>query len=188
MAVLLPSVGATQTVRPTDRPAADFRMQVWGETAADFTGLVHTYDELRARLQHQLPPMLVTDDVRQIRRGTQSLARAIRRARRGAVQGEFFTSATATEFKRVLALITTPLVCSVIMDENPGGFRHAIDGNYPSGEARATTPGVILQRLPALPADIEFRFIGPHLILYDARANTIIDRLPRAVACDEPDD
>jgi len=39
-----------------------------------------------------------------------------------------------------------------------------------------------------LPDGIEFRFVGRHLILYDVRANTIIDRLPDAIECPGGDD
>ena len=64
-----------------------------------------------------------------------------------------------------------------------GEFQHAIDGAYPAGKTQATMPGSLLARLPQLPDDIEFRFVGAHLILYDVRTNTIMDRLPDAIAC-----
>jgi len=183
LAILLPCVGATQTLPETEAVTGQFHVQVWGETGTVFTDRIGNYYDLRARLQHQLPTVVVTDSVRQIRRGTRALAHAIRVARPGAVQGEFFTAATGTEFKRVIALITTVGVCAAIMDDNPRAFTHAIDGSYPSGKSLATMPGIILARLPPLPNDIEFRFVGRHLILYDVRANTIIDRLPYAIDC-----
>ena len=40
-----------------------------------------------------------------------------------------------------------------------------------------------IAQLPELPDDIQYRFIGRHLILYDVRANTIIDRIPDAIRC-----
>lgn len=158
-------------------------MQVWGEAGTEFTTRIGNYYDLRARLQQQLPRVTVTDNVWQIRQGTRALGHAIRVARPGAMQGEFFSAAMSTEFKRTLALITTAGVCAAIMDDNPGSFTHAIDGNYPSGKSLATMPGIILGLLPPLPNDIEFRFVGRHLILYDVRANTIIDRLPYAIEC-----
>ena len=74
-------------------------------------------------------------------------------------------------------------VWAVIMEENPGGFRRDIDGPYPDGKSYSTMPGIILERLPQLPDDIQFRFVGPHLILFDVRASTIIDQLPNAIEC-----
>jgi hypothetical protein len=181
LAVLLPCVGATQTLHATE--PSQFEVQVWGEAGNAFTTRIGNYYDLRARLQQQLPAVTVTDNVWQIRQGTRALAKAIRVARPGAMQGEFFTTATGTEFKRILALTTNAGVCAAITDGNPGSFTGAIDGNYPSGKSLATMPGIILVRLPLLPNDIEFRFVGKHLILYDVRANTIIDRLPYAIEC-----
>jgi hypothetical protein len=42
-------------------------------------------------------------------------------------------------------------------------------------------PPHILAVLPRLPDDIEYRFLGRHLILLDTRANVILDRIPYAV-------
>ena len=44
-------------------------------------------------------------------------------------------------------------------------------------------PGTILAALPALPDDVEYRFLGRHLILLDIRANVILDRIPYAIRC-----
>jgi len=101
----------------------------------------------------------------------------------GAVQGEFFTAATRAHFQLVLALIMDARMWAVIMDENPGAFEHDIDGAYPDGKTFATMPGLLLAQLPGLPDDIQYRFVGRHLILYDVRANTIIDRMPDAIRC-----
>ena len=184
LTLLWPCVADTQT-RPVATAVAspDFRVWVVGDTSIGFTAQIGRYFELRRQLEGGLPVPAVTDDVRQIRRGTRSLAKAIRLARPGAVQGEFFTPETSVEFRRVLALVMTATVWSVIMDDNPGAFSHEIDGSYPDGAPRSTMPGLVLAQLPSLPDGIEFRFAGPHLILYDVRANTIIDRLPDAIEC-----
>jgi hypothetical protein len=189
LTVLFPAVGGTQAVPGTmDTSTPVFRMRVLGDANSGFSTRIETYFELRSRLQRTLPPVTVTDDVRQIRRGIRSLAKAIRVARRGAIQGEFFTAATSAEFKRTLALIMDADVWAVIMDDNPGAFSHDIDGTYPEGKTRSTMPGIVLASLPRLPDDIEFRFLGRHLILYDTRANTIIDQLPNAIACESCDE
>jgi hypothetical protein len=184
LAMALPSSAGAQavpTAARTTRP--DFTVHVVDGLATDFTAQVGRYYELRRRLEAGLPAVIVTDDVRQIRRRTRSLATAIRVARAGAVQGEFFTPGTTIELRQGLAVIMTAHVWAVIMEDNPGAISHAIDGAYPDGTTRSTMPGVVLAQLPALPDGIEFRFAGPDLILYDVRANTIIDRLPDAIQC-----
>ena len=36
--------------------------------------------------------------------------------------------------------------------------------------------------LPKLPEDVQYRFVGKHLLLYDAKANLIIDFMLNAIA------
>jgi hypothetical protein len=185
LAVLLPSVSAAQPLPAARIP--DFRIDVRGEFA-DFTTRIDQYFQMRSRLEMALPPAVVTNDTRQITHRQRALARAIRDVRHGAVQGEFFTRAASADFKLALAVIMSDQVWAVVMDDNPGGFRHAIDGTYPEGRPFSTMPGVILARLPPLPHDIEFRFVGRHLVLYDLRSNTIVDRLPDAIVPVDDDD
>jgi len=179
-----PGTGSAQTSsETTDGLVPVFRAEVWADTVTDFTTRVSAYSELRGRLESRLPAVTVTDDVGQLRRSRRSLAQAIREARPGAVQGEFFTAATSAQFQIVLARIMDARMWAVIMDENPGSFGHDIDGTYPDGKTFSTVPGLVLAQLPELPDDIQFRFIGRHLILYDVRANTIIDRMSDAIRC-----
>ena len=187
--VAYPFPGAAQTSSVTTGERSPIlRGEVWADTVPDFTFRVNAYSELRRRLESRLPEVTVTDNVRQIRRARHSLARSIRVARQGAVQGEFFTAATSAHFQLTLARLMNARMCAAIMDDNPGAFSHDIDGTYPEGKTFSTMPGLVLARLPGLPDGIEFRFVGRHLILYDVRANTIIDRLPHAFECPGGDD
>ena len=184
-----PGAGTAQTfVATTDELIPSFRAEVWVDAVTDFTVRVLAYSDLRQQLAGRLKPVTQTADVRQLRRERHSLARAIRGARLGSVQGEFFTAATTAQLQLVLTRIMDPTMCAAIMDENPGAFAHKIDGAYPDGKTLSTMPGLLLARLPGLPDDIQFRFIGRHLILYDVRANTIIDQMPNAIRCTPTDD
>jgi hypothetical protein len=59
----------------------------------------------------------------------------------------------------------------ILRDESPSS-------TLPRGE-----PHNVLTALPSLPADLEYRFLGHHLILVDTRANMILDRIPGAIEC-----
>jgi hypothetical protein len=63
------------------------------------------------------------------------------------------------------------------MDDNSGDFEAQINGAYPN----------VLAVLPRLPEDIEYRFVGRHLILLDTRAMVILDRIPFAIQCPDGD-
>jgi hypothetical protein len=156
---------------------------VWGHIVADFSTRVQKYFDLRSNLEEGLPPFRVTDDVSEIRRVRRALARAVQAARHGAREGDIFSPSISVEFKQVLALEMNADTWAVIMDDNPGEFRNEINGTYPDGKPYSTVPGNILAALPALPDDVEYRFLGRHLILLDIRADVILDRIPYAIRC-----
>jgi hypothetical protein len=180
--VLFTSVGYAQapTTNP-DRGAPDFRVQVWGYIVADFSTRVWDYFELRRELEKGLPSVTVTDDPAEIRRAVRALANRIRVARAEAKQGEIFTPTISVEFKKILLLEMDAETWAAIVDDNPGAFSNRINGTYPSKRPLSTVPPNILARLPTLPEDIQYRFVGRHLVLYDTRANLILDRIPYAI-------
>lgn len=163
--------------------ASPFRIQVWGDLESDFGSLVSSYYKLRGRLEKGLPALTVTDDPAAIGAAQLGLANKIRLARAGATEGEIFTAAVSVTFKKLLVLEVDEGTLAAVLDDNPGEFAHPINGTYPDGKPFATMPVNILAALPRLPADLEYRFTGHHLILVDTRANVILDRIPCAIDC-----
>jgi hypothetical protein len=92
-----------------------------------------------------------------------------------------FTSAISVEFRKALSFEMDASTWRAIMDDNPGELANEINGTYPEGKPLSTVPPNILAVLPRLPDDIEYRFLGRHLILLDTRANVILDRIPFAI-------
>ena len=176
----------TPTTKP-GRETPDFRVQVWGFIVADFSARVASYVELRRTLEQGLPGLTVTDDPGDFMRAELALAHRIRAARDGAKQGDIFTPAISLEFKRVLRLAVDANIRAAIMDDNPGEFSIRINGPYPKSRPHSTVPPRILSQLPSLPDDVEYRFLGRHLILYDRRANVILDRIRHAIRCADCD-
>jgi hypothetical protein len=68
-----------------------------------------------------------------------------------------------------------------IMDENPVGVRLAVNGRYPDSVPISTVPPEVLQTLPKLAEDMEYRFIGDQLILLDTHAHVIADLIENAL-------
>jgi len=170
--------------KTSQEPAtAVFRVEVWGYVASDFTRRVWDYVELRRELQKGLPSPTVTDDPAEIRKAVRALAAGVRVARRKAKQGDIFTPAISVEFRKALIPEMTASTWATLMDDNPGEFSNRINGTYPEGKSLSTVPASILAVLPRLPEDIQYRFLGRHLILLDTRANVILDRIAYAIQC-----
>jgi hypothetical protein len=180
--VSLVAVGSPQALQtPHDRDTPDVRVQMEAGIAADFAMRVRAYVDLRRELERGLPALTVTEDPAEIRRAVRALARSIRMTRIEAKEGDIFTPTIRVEFRRVLRLEMDATTWMAIADDNPGELSIRINGSYPEGRPLSTVPHNILAVLPELPKDIEYRFLGRHLILLDMRASVILDRIPFAI-------
>jgi hypothetical protein len=56
-----------------------------------------------------------------------------------------------------------------------------VNATYPEGNPLPTVPATILQALPTLPPDVEYRIVDRNLILRDVDANIIVDFIPRVI-------
>lgn len=186
LALLLPVIGSAQTPpppppTPTPQEVPVFRVQIWGDTGADFSTRVSSYADLRSELEKGLPPLRVTEDAAEILRTVRALAKRIQVARAGAKQGDIFSPTVSAEFRKAITLEIDANTWAVIMDENPGHIDVPINGTYPVRKQFSTMPPNILAALPKLPPDLEYRFLGRHLVLVDTRASVIVDRIPYAI-------
>ena len=152
---------------------------------AEFTARVAAYDSLRRALETGTAVLKRSHDPAEIHVAARELARRIRAARAGAVRGDIITPADAQEFiRRVRAQLDGP-TWSAVMDDNPGELSCEVNSEYPAGMPVSTVPPNILAALPPLPDGLEYRFLGRHLILRDARANLIVEYVPYVLAsCD----
>lgn len=181
--LLLASTGSAQTGAGVGARPPDFTVQIWGDAVADFSARVRRYAELRTMLQSGLPPLALTSNPADILRAEFALARRLRLERRELRRGNIFSREISAAFRAALRPEIDGETLIAIMDENPGEFSHRVDGTYPKERALSTVPANVLQVLPTLPADIQYRFLGPHLVLHDTRANTIVDQMTCAIQC-----
>ena len=68
-----------------------------------------------------------------------------------------------------------------ILDENAIGAPVRVNGPYPDEIPLTTMPPTVIEVLPKLPEELEFRFIGDRLILFDHHAHLIVDYVDRAL-------
>ena len=149
----------------------------------DFTERVKAYVDLRKKADDGAPPLKETEDAAKIKLAQTALAKRIMTARAGAKRGDIFTPEISVRFRRLLRPeVKDPDTKKLIQDDNPGALKFKVNGPYPDGEPLSTVPPNVLASLPQLPEDIEYRFLGKHMILRDSRANIVIDYIPNAIA------
>lgn len=146
---------------------------------------VNQYVELHKQLEGKLPKLSKEASPKAIDQHQRALGRLVQEARRGAKPGDIFTPESQAVVKRLLARVFAggegAALRASIMDENPGTVKLAVNGRYPDTVPLSTVPPQVLQGLPRLPEEMEFRFISRHLILMDVQAHIIIDLVENAL-------
>jgi hypothetical protein len=178
-------VGAQTPANP-DPTQPDFRIVVQGtfdaETLVEFNRRVQDYAALRSRLEVGLPPLVVTTDADEIETFEHRLADRIRHAR-GSRRGQIFADAMEGQVKRMMVARADQATIAAIMEDGPGEVDIDVNETYDKKHALATMPPNLLLLLPDLPKDLEYRFIGRHLVIRDVRANIVVDEVRYAIRC-----
>lgn len=150
---------------------------------ADYKARIDKYVALRKKADDSAPPLKPSNDGAEIKLAQQGLAERIGAARAGVKPGDIFTPAIAAKFRSLLKPPAKETgVREVLKEDKPAVLSFKVNGPYPDKQPVVTVPPNILETLPPLPKDIEYRFIGKHLILRDAKANLIIDYVPNAIS------
>lgn len=150
----------------------------------DFFDHVRAYLAIHKMADARVPSLVETSDPKKLSTREKALANEIRVERAGAQQGQVFTPAAAREIRAIVAedFNRRPLKeQKAILIEVPVKLPPAINTDYPTTLPLATMPPTLLQKLPTLPEELEYRFLGRHLILRDIKANLIVDFIPDVV-------
>jgi hypothetical protein len=186
LCLAVPVTATPQIMTNPDPDTPDFRVVVHGtfdpQTVVEFNRRVQQYAALRSRLEVGLPPLAVTTNADDIESFERRLAERIRHAR-GSRRGQLFIPAMKGQVKRMMAARADPVTVTAIMEDNPGEFDVDVNETYKKKYALGTMPPKLLLLLPDLVPDLQYRFVGRHLIVYDVRANMIVDEIPFALQC-----
>jgi len=179
------------TVPPTQTQQAPKGSNVSPDAGllADFKQRVDEYMKLHKKAENAAPTELERKTKpAEIVTAETSLAQHIRHVRANARRGDIFTPATQAMFKRLLQPALAKGTAgkdnkAIIKDDapQPKEVQFRVNGDYPKQAPLSTVPPAVLLALPPLPEDVQYRFVGKHLILYDAKANLIIDYMLNAM-------
>lgn len=146
---------------------------------------LETYVEAHKKIEEGLPKLPERATPEEIDKNQRAFEQKVREARKGAKQGDIFGPEAQPVIKRLLASVFAgpegkELMAS-ILDENPVGMKLTVNMRYPDNVPISTVPPEVLQTLPRLSEDMEYRFIGHHLILLDSHAHVVADFIPDAM-------
>ena len=151
---------------------------------ADFTKRVQQYHDLRDKVDEGAARQKQTKEPEKLVAEKKALADRVIAARAGAKPGDIFTPDVQPVFKRLLKPVmkgTDGAENKTTIKEESPAIAIKVNAPYPEKQPLSTVPPDVLKQLPQLPKDLEYRFVQKHLILFDARANLIVDVLPNAI-------
>jgi len=166
------------------------------EAIGEFEDRLKDYLELRKKAEAAAPPInKKKDDPQSIVAHERAISSAIRAGRMNAAEGDIFTPGVQKVLVAAIAREISPArgargrtAREMILGE--GNPRHpssksqivlAVNAKYPDHAPLSTVPPSVLLKLPQLPEGLEYRFVGRHLILFDLKANLIVDIVRNAI-------
>lgn len=145
----------------------------------EFSDLVQAYAKLHKHQEASLSPLKQTVEPGKIVEHQHLLASKIIAARASAVEGAIFTP----EVRKALLPIIQRHFRSrygkpsllTLKEGNPVKMRLNVNEVYPEGMPWTTLPPSLIQNLPRLPKEVEYRIVDRDLILWDVKANLVVD-------------
>ena len=156
----------------------------------EFAARVNQYVEMHRFVAADLGPPEMCSDPEELLRHESALARAIREARPDAREGDIFTSEVAHHFRALIAAAAWESgldpVAELAHAQGWDTEAAVLQVNAPMPWNAGPSMGLsILSRLPELPLELEYRFVGRDLVLVDVVGNLIVDVLREALPTSE---
>lgn len=146
----------------------------------EFQRAADDYAFMHRRIERRQPPLEVTADVDTLGRSIAAMAEAIRVARPGAREGDLFAAPVRPILRAriVQAMrlheVTVADLAAEIADPAPAPL--AVNGDMPWRQT-GSVPPCVLEVLPPLPPELQYRFVGTDLVLADVHASLVVDIL-----------
>jgi hypothetical protein len=157
------------------------------DVAGRFEQAVSEYMTIHRQVERTAPPLEVSDDPQKIREAVEARAAGIRTARSGAKQGDLFTPEIGSWFRSRLARAVaqhgydaTDVVEWTVEGVDGEWQPLVINSRFTWGRGWPLFE-FMLEVLPELPEELEYRFVDRDLVLLDLDAGIVVDILPSAV-------
>ncbi|HWN84771.1 MAG TPA: hypothetical protein VNN99_06465 [Vicinamibacterales bacterium] len=154
---------------------------------AEFKSRVDAYADLHKQLAMGEAKPRQTADPAQIAATKAALAAKVQAARASAKHGDIFTPAVRPVFRRLLAPELKGEdgrdAKAILKDDAPapGSVPFKVNAKYPENQPIPSVPANVLLTLPPLPAPLEYRIVGQHLLLLDTAADLVVDYILNAI-------
>ena len=167
----------------TDRPAS----AQTNPAIEEFTRRVDAYYAIHKQAERNLPRQRSFMDASEAQAALDRMAEAMRFLRHDAREGDVFSETVAPALREVVMatlrdkgydpLILLDEMEANISSENP---RLEVNERFPWGAGNMMLPSLI-EALPQVPVELQYRLVGTDLVLIDLHANLVVDVLRDAL-------
>lgn len=182
---LAPLPAAAQTPAPTSPAAQVTVAPKHKEAFAAFEARVKEYVALREGIEGKMPKLSKEAKAAEIEAHKKAFQDAVRSARASAKQGDLFVPALAAHIREVIKSETPAKVKrevrETVTESEVKAVPLRVNYPYPESEEMLEMPPTLLLRLPTLPKQVRFRYVGRNMLLVDRENGLIIDFMPDAL-------
>jgi hypothetical protein len=181
-----PPAASAQTPAATPTPAAQVTVSPKHKAAfAAFEARVRGYVSLREGIEGKLPKLSKDATPEQIEAHKMAFQEAVRSARQTAQQGDLFVPELAQHLREVIKSETPPRVKrevrETVQESEVKAVPLRVNYPYPDTEELLEMPPTLLLRLPQLPKQVRYRYVGRNLLLVDRENGLIVDFMTDAL-------
>jgi hypothetical protein len=148
-------------------------------TIAQFEKRVKDYVKLRNRVKGKAPKLSKDSTPEQIAAFEKASVEALRTARAGAKPADLFTPDAAQYIRTTLKTEFKPTekkeIRKVVLEAETARAPLRINYPYPDSNEFTEMPAKLILRLPQLPKEVKYRYVGRNLFLVDSDNNLIVD-------------
>lgn len=155
------------------------------EMVVAFQERVKDYSKLREAIEAKMPKLAKDSTPEQITAHKVAFEKRVRSARTGARRGQLFTPAIAAYIRATIkgefkGTERRDLRASVL-EADTKGVPLRVNYTYPESKELVEMPPTLLLKLPQLPKQVRYRFVGRNMLLVDRENGLIVDYMLNAL-------
>ena len=144
------------------------------------------YSKLREQLEEKMPKLSQEAKAEEIQAHKKQFQDRVRAARAGAKHGDVFTPEAATLIRAIIkdefkGAQRVELRDTVLREADTKAVPLRVNYPYPESQEVLEMAPTLLLRLPKLPKQLRYRFVGHNLLLIDRENGLIVDYMTKAL-------
>jgi hypothetical protein len=156
------------------------------QTVKAFEQRAKDYVKMREALEEKMPKLSKEAKPEEIQTHKEQFQERVRNARVGAKRGDVFTPEASTMIRAIIkdefkGRERVELRDTVLKEADTKAVPLRVNYPYPESQELLEMPPTLLLRLPQLPKQLRYRFVGKNLLLVDRENGLILDYMTNAL-------